>query len=108
MPFLPKAEVIWGPAPGWVYEAWSLPNIFTRLCSGAQSPLSAKPNTNASFTAASATCGSLLKTSLQGQNEEALVATSCLYCLETRDSDASQPFSHLCRPRGMKLNSAAG
>lgn len=55
-PFLPRAEGVWGLAPRRVCAAQSLPDILTHLCSGAQSPLPAKPNTNASFTTASATC----------------------------------------------------
>lgn len=51
-PFLPRAEGVWGLAPRRVCAAQSLPDILTHLCSGAQSPLPAKPNTNASFTTA--------------------------------------------------------
>lgn len=89
-PFLPRAEGVWGPAPRRVCAARSLPDILTHLCSGAPSPLPAKPNTNASFTRA--LCHMrfqwplLLKAPpLQGQSE-AVGGGSPYYCSETRDN----------------------
>lgn len=52
LPFLPKAEGVWGAASRRACAAQSLPDILTHLCSEAQSSLPAKPNTNASFTTA--------------------------------------------------------
>ena len=90
-PFLPRAGGVRGPGPGQACAAWSLHDILTHLCSGAQSPLPAKPNTNASFTAALCwvQCQQLLplKVPLQGYSE-ALVVGCLHYCVETGSSDA--------------------
>lgn len=93
-PFLPRAEGVWGPAPRRVCAARSLPARHTRpLVLWSTAPLPAKPNTNASLTAAPATRG--LRAAAAAS--EALLAESPHYCLETRDSDAS---SILLSPMG--------